>query len=245
MKKVITILLLVLAFAFPLYASECENSVKVTGWAELKTKPDIAYITVYAQADGVLMVDAAQKANKLVEDIVTAVKKESNVIKKITVQDVALGQTKTEYWRSNQQKEIPRPQVTKRIRIQCIPNPAEIYQIIDRAIRADAVMQVSPRFQFSNDTQSIVVYGLVDSKEIVERVRKLAINDAKTKAGEISKLAGKLIGDVVGMGCSSVSSWKESMRYMGKLVDFPTEYIGSNPEEITVTYSISVSYRLK
>ena len=87
MKEQIKHIALILAFAlatFPLLAhsADCDNGLKVTGKASESVNPDIAYITVYAQANGLLMEDAVKKANSLVNEINEAVREESEIIKK-------------------------------------------------------------------------------------------------------------------------------------------------------------------
>jgi len=245
MYKIVTITFLFIFISIaPLFATECDNSIKVTGRAELKAKPDIAYVTLYAKADGILMVDAVRNTNELVEKITDAIKQQDSIIKKIVINDISLGQTKVEYWRSSQQQETPRPQVIKKIRIHCKPNSQEIYHLIDKAIRAGAVMQVPSTAHYANGVQSIVAYGLENYEEIILHAKEMAITDARAKAEKVAKLAKISLGNIVGIGCSSTSSFRDSMRFMGNLEYFPTEYIGVNEKEIIVSSKISVSYEI-
>jgi uncharacterized protein YggE len=245
--KQLTATAIVLASALSLstYAAEREHTISVTGNAEETVKPDVAYVTVYGQADGILMVDAVKKADKLIDDITSAVNAESNTIKSITVTDVALGEKKTEYWRSDQQPESPRPEVARRILITCEPNPEGIYEVIDKAIRAGALMQIPSRTSYSDDIRSVVVYGLENSTAVIERVRKAAMLDARKEADKTAKLADKTVGDVVSIGCSGSSHFNFPMRVMGRQADFPAEHIGTNAKEITISHAMSVSFELK
>lgn len=245
--KQLTITAIVLASALSLstYAAEREHTISVTGKAEETVKPDVAYVTVYGQADGILMVDAVKKTDKLIDEITTAVNTESNTIRSITVTDVALGEKKTEYWRPDQKQESPRPQVSRRILITCEPNPEGIYEVIDKAIRAGALMQIPSRTSYSDDIRSVVVYGVEQSAEVIERVRKSAMANAKAEAEKTAKLAGKAVGEVVTIGCSQSSYFNFPMRVMGRKANFPTEYIGTNPKKITLSYAVSVSFELK
>ena len=242
----ITLVLTIALFSFPLFAhsADCDNGLKVTGNARESVRPDIAYITVYAQANGLLMEDAVKKATSLVNEITKAAKEESEIIKKIIVKDLAVGQTQSEPWRSNQTGETPKPQVTKQIRIHCEPKPTEIYKIIDKAIRTGALMKEPSRTTFSDDVSSVVAYGVIEYSEVVQRLKKQAIDDARTKAEELANLAGKKVGDIVGIGCSNSRSFRESMRFIGQLPNFPTEYIGLDSEEIIISHDISVTFKL-
>ncbi len=244
-KSTVMTVALASVLALSAYAGEGEHTISVTGKAEESAKPDAAYITVYAQADGILMVDAVKKVSTLVAEITSAVHTESNTVKSITVVDVALGEKQTEYWRSDQKPESPRPQVARRLRITCEPSPNGIYEVIDKAIRAGALMQIPSRTSYSDDIRSVVIYGLEQSAEVDERARQAAMNDAKAEAKKLAALAGKSVGDVVTIGCSGSSRFNFPMRVMGRTPDFPTEHVGTNPEEITISHSVSVTFELK
>lgn len=245
--KQLTVTAIILASALSLstYAADRDHTISVTGKAEETVKPDVAYVTVYGQADGILMVDAVKKTDKLIEEITSAVKTETNTLKSITVTDVALGEKKVEYWRSDQKQESPRPQVARRILITCVPNPAGIYEVIDKAIRAGALMQIPSSTSYSDDIRSVVVYGLEQSTEVIERVRKSAMDDARSEAKKSATLTNKTVGDVVSIGCSGSSHFNFPMRVMGRKANFPTEHIGTNPKEITISHAVSVSFELK
>ncbi len=226
-------------------AADREHTVSVTGKAEVKVKPDAAYITLYARADGILMVDAVKKADKLVDEITTAITTETNIVKGVAVIDVGLGEKKTEVWRSDQKEEAPRPEVARRIQITCKPEPSRIYEVIDKGLRAGALMQIPSRTSYSDDIRSVVVYGLEQSSEVLERVRKAAMDDAKSQADKAAALAGKKAGGVLTIGCSGSTHWNIPMRVMGMKTDYPTEHIGTSPTEITLSHAVSVTYELK
>lgn len=242
-------LLLCIAVCFVLFSSyanaECSNALQVRGEAKKVVKPDIAYVTLYAQADGILMEDAVKKADKLVADITAAVKEQTTIIRKIDIEDFSLGETQSEMWRPNHSQEPPRPQVTKKIRLSCDPVPDKIYQIIDLAIRAGAVMHVASSIRYGDNSPSVVAYGAENVQDVLVQLEKAAIVDARSKADNLAHLAGKQVDDVVGMGCSNIGSFEQSMRIMGQLPDFPTKYLGINPKEIEIVYTISMSYSLK
>lgn len=227
------------------YGEDRQHTISVTGKAEEKVKPDTAYVTVYAQADGILMVDAVKRADRLVEEINAAIRSESNVVRSVSVVDVGLGEKATEYWRPDQKEEAPRPQVARRIRVTCEPMPDGLYQVIDKAIRAGALMQIPSRTSYSDDIRSVAIYGVEHSAEVVERVRKAAMADAKAGAEKSAALAGKKVGEVVNIGCSGPAHWVMPMRVMGVQSQFPTEHIGTNPDEITISHSVSVTFDLK
>jgi len=245
--KQLTVTAIVLASALSLsaYAADSDQTVSVTGNAEERVKPDVAYVTVYAQADGILMADAVKKVGKLVGEITLAVNAQSNTVRDIKVIDVALGEKRTRYYSSDQVQKAPSPQVTRRIRVRCQPEPEGIYEVIDLAIRAGAVMQTPSSTSYSDDIRSVVVYGLEQSSEVLDRVRQSAMSNAKAEAKKSASLAGRSIGKVVKIGCSGSSRFNYPMRVMGRKADFPTETLGTNPDEITISHAISVTFELK
>ena len=226
-------------------AAEDEHTITVAGNAEKKVKPDIAYVTLYAQADGILMVDAVKKADKLIDEITTAINTQTNTVKDISIVDVAVGEKKQQYWGPDQKQEAPRPQVARRIRIACEPVPEGIYEVIDQAIRAGALMQIPSSTSYSDDIRSVVVYGLEKSKEVVDRVKRSAMEDARVEAKELAGLTGKKVGDVVTIGCAGPSHFRYPVRIMGRRADFPTEHVGTNPGEVTISHIVSVTFELK
>lgn len=229
------------------YAQEQANTLMVVGQAEEAVAADVAYVTVYASADGILMVDAVKKADTLVREIVSAIEAESNVVRSIKIQDVVIAEKQTEYWRSDQKDEIARPQVVRRIQVVCEPDATGIYEVIDKAIRAGALMQVPSRTSYSGDIRSVVMYGLEHSDEAVNKMRAAAMVDAKVQGEELAALTGKKIGDVISMSvgtspqnipCYSV------MRVMGVEMQFPSKYIGVNADQIPVRSTLSVTFEL-
>jgi uncharacterized protein YggE len=247
MKKLVFYLLVVIVtflLSCPNLFAE-ENTVTVTGKAKIKHKPDVAFVTLYIKADGILMSDAVKKADQKVEDVKEAIQDKFKNIKSFEVYDVSIGEAQREYFVPDRKEETSHPEIVRRIRIMIDPNPAQSYELIDIAIRAGALMEIPSRTRYSEDVRSNVVYGLLKSIDIEKKVSEAALADAKQKAQKLAALAGKKIGDVINIGCSGSCSYDFPIRIMGLEPDFPTEYIGMNSEEISISQSISVTYELK
>jgi uncharacterized protein YggE len=238
-------MILTMGLALSSLAAEREPATTVSGKAEKKVKPDIAYVTLYAQVDGILMVDAVKKADAKVGEIISAINTQTNIVKDITVIDIALGEKQSRYMGMEQKEEAARPQITRRIRISCGPTTEGIYELIDRAIRAGALLQTPSMSSYSDDIRSVVIYGLENSAAAVDSVRQSAMDDAKVKAKQLADLAGKKVGGVVTVGSSGSSSFGSSVRIMGRTADFPTEYVGANSEAISISQTVSVTFELK
>lgn len=61
-RPVIVSMILAGTLAGSAHATDGQNSIGVTGEADEKVKPDVAYVAVYALAEGILMKDAVKKA---------------------------------------------------------------------------------------------------------------------------------------------------------------------------------------
>ncbi len=219
MKKSIIVIISFLLFPLCVNA-KCNNGLHVSETVRKTVKPDIAYITLYAQTDATSMEGAAQKTNRLVENISIAVKKDSSIIKGIKIKNVFLDEHSNRGgWRQGNSSEPPHPQVTKQIRIYCEPVPQKIYKIIDKGIQAGA--SIKPPSTISHKPNGVVVYGLVKTKETFDKMEAEAIENAKEKAEELAKREDKVLGDIVRISYSQSGS-----------SDF-------------ISYTISLTYSLK
>lgn len=235
------------AVAFPSPAAGTQRTITVTGKAQESVPPDIAYVTLYAQADGILMVDAVRKAERLVDDITAAIRTQTDTVRDITVVDVALGVKSQRFWVSDEKETPPRPQIARRIRVSCNPSPAGIHEVIDQAIRAGALMEIPSATSYPDDIRSVAIYALEHSGEVVDRVTRSAMDNARVEAQRLASLAGKNAGDVVRIDCSASARFpfRFPIRIMGSSADLPTEHVGLNPEGITISHTVSVTFELK
>ena len=222
-----------------------DNTITVAGKAELKHKPDVAYVTLYVKADGILMIDAAKEADRKVGEIRSAMEEKFKDIQSFDIVEVAVGEKGRDYFGPDRADETPRPEITRRLRIALPPDRKQVYEIIDIAIRAGALMDSPSSIQYPGDDDGVVVYGLVKSSELEEKARQAAMADAKEQARKTAALADKTIGDVVKIECASFAAWNIPMRFMGEATDFPTEHIGTNPDEVTISHAMSVTFELQ
>ena len=165
-------------------------------------------------------------------------------IKDILVQNIALGEKNREMWSPDQKEETPRPEVVKQIRITIPANIDLAAEIIDTAMRAGAFLQRPSSVHYSDEINSVVVFGLIDESSAINEAKKKAVDDAKDKAKQTAALLGKIVGDVVSIGCGGNSSFG-SIRINGHETDFPGEYVSVNPNKISVSQCIPITFELK
>jgi hypothetical protein len=220
-----------------------DNSVAVAGRGEVKAKPDVAYVSVYVKAEGAAMVDAAKEADQKVEELKTALKKHKE-IQSIEVFDVTIGEAQRQVWTPDQKEEPPHPEINRRIRIATAPEPAKVYELIDTALAAGAVMQMSSSVHYSDDTRSIVVYGLLKARPLEAKAREAAMAEARSEAESLAALAGKKLGGVLRIGHQE-PYMNYASPFPGRESNLPTRYTSVNPKEVVVTCGLSVTFELK
>ena len=67
-------------------------------------------------------------------------------------------------------------------------------------------MQVASSVRYSDDTRSVVVYGLLRAEPMKAKAREVAMAAARDEARSLAALAGKNVGSVVKIGDQDVSS---------------------------------------
>jgi hypothetical protein len=232
------------AFCLACFARADDNSVAVAANGEIKAKPDVAYVTVYVKGEGAAMVDAAKEADQKVDEVKAAVQKAHKEIQSIEVSDVTVGEAQRQVWSSEQKEEPPHPEITRRIRMATAPEPAKVYELIDTALTAGALMQISSNVHYPNDGGSIVVYGLLKPEPLEAKAREAAMADARKEAESLAALAGKKLGGVTKIGYQE-SYPSYTVQVVGAEPDAPTRYPSQNAKEVTVTCALSVTFELK
>ena len=221
------------------------DSVSVVGKAQLKQKPDVAFVTFYVKGTGDTMVNAAKEADEKVDEVKNGLLKKYKKFRAIEVSDAAVGE-------AQRNSTAPRRRTKARIQrlpIDCTSRPIPIprlYRMIDAAVNAGAVMQMPSTVRYPDDIRSIVVYGLLKSAPFEALARQSAMADARKQAEALAAVAGKHVGEVIRIGGEgSALPQRLSLRIMGAESDFPTPYYSQNPNEVVVSYTLSVTFELK
>ena len=238
------ILLLVVGVAHATWADDC-SKISVTGSATKQLAPDVAYITLYVNGDGVLMSDAAKKSDDNVEAVLKAIKEGKTNIIDIAVTIVDVGEKSSRVWSGDQQNASPRPQVSKQLRIAIPPDAALAYEIIDAAIRAGAILTRESMTHYSGEVRGAVIYGVKDGSAVEEELKKDAMEDARKQAEKTAQWAGKSIGPLCSVGCQSVTSWSQGAAFGGKTAEYPTKYLSIDPKQIEIKATISATFELQ
>ncbi len=212
-----------------------KSTVTVSGMGKVAAKPDVAYVTLYVKADGLLMADVAQKIQQKTDDIKKAITAKQSGVKEIIVKDVSVA-NKDLRWAPTLVGYAPQPEMVKQIRITLLPNPQIVYDVIDAAIQAGAFMNDNS-VHFTGDSYSCVVYGLIKSDEAEAQARSKALEDARGKAETLAALADKRLGEITSIEFSDNSFNKQYEIAMQK-ASYPTRNLGVDPTEINIVSEI-------
>ncbi len=225
-------LVLSLIFAGLLHADDFDYLITVSGIAEVNERPDKAYVTLYAEAEESTVTYALKKVDDRVEDIEERIKKDARIRGDIVVVDTAFS------GKFDSKADSVLFQAARRLRITCNPDSEEIHEVIDAGVKAGALVEVPSCMSASVKVKGLVVYGVEKSQYTIDDLRTAAIADARAEAEKVVKLVGKTLGDVVRISADSPDS-------LGTDTDLPTKFVDTNPDQITISYKVSVSYELK
>ncbi|MEN8255905.1 MAG: SIMPL domain-containing protein [Verrucomicrobiota bacterium] len=223
--------------------AEDAGTIAVSGTAEKTFKADVGYIVLYVQGDGILMVDAVKKADENTEAVIAAIKEGREEIKDIQINLLEIGEKGSHFY-GNQDREPPRPQLSRQLIVTIPPRPELAVEIIDSAIRTGATLSRQSHTSYSGDLKSAVVYGLLDSEQHEIALKKEALEDAKQKAEALAELAGVKLANVKSIGCQSISGIHHQIRSFSQMIEFPTEYVDTDPDAIKIGASISMTFEI-
>lgn len=103
-------------------------------------------------------------------------------------------------------------------------------------------MKIPSDVHYPGRIDSVVAYGLVNASELEDEARKRATEDAKKRAEKTAALVGRKVGKVVSIDCSS--SWPYRVIIDSEQHDFPIQHVGTNPETIEITRSMTITFEL-
>lgn len=219
---------------------EDRDTVMGRGKATVMKDPDVAYVTLFIQGDGMLMADAIKQAEEKSAAVEKAITENCPQTRQIEIIDLEVGDKASRF--SSSQSGSVRPQLIKRVLVTIPPDPALASRVIDQAIRAGAVINRPTTTSFSNK-YSAVMYGLVGFGAAEDEARKLAFEEAKLSARKLAELAGKKLGEVISISSSDRGSGMV-FSIPRQEAEFPTEYLSKKPTGIEVISKVAATFEL-
>ena len=94
------------------------------------------------------------------------------------------------------------------------------------------------------DRRADIEQGVADAKKLENDARSKALSDARDKASELAKLAGRTVGEIISIGDepSTVYDYDGVRASRGKS---PTKYVAFSNEPIEITSNLRVTFELK
>lgn len=218
--------------------------VNATGDIVLTRKPDVAYISLYVRADGVLLEDAMREALAKVAQVHHALSGTfGEEIRDIQVRDLHLGDGKLALGMIREKSAPPRPEVVKGVLVVIPPKPELAIKIVDSACRMGCLM-TNPGGTPMQGHSNVILYGLADPDAAEEEATALAIADAKGKASRIARSLQKKIGEIRHVGVIAFHSPEEFTRRNRTPLLSRGTYLSVMPEQVEIPGKVSVGFQL-
>jgi uncharacterized protein YggE len=228
--------------------SGSKTTVAVTGSASVVRKPDIAYITLYVLANGILLEDAVKQATNKIELINQTIKDTYPEIIETQLKDIYVGESKSYSYLSRDKAEPPQPEVIKGLLVIASPSADLSTKIIDTASRLGCIIQNPVDSHYGSYPRSVVLYGLVHYVEAEQEAMEHAVNDAKQNASNAAQIVNKQVSSI--QEISSVETLRmklahdETIRLNRNIIVFPTSYLSVSPETVEVSVKVSIKFEL-
>ena len=243
MRKIVFTLWMAVLVLLPYVSKGADvNTLTVSGTGRIERKPDVAFVTLYVNSDGILMTDAAKRTKEKADAVQKAIRANHKGVKSIDVADIQIGEKQNERWSPDMKNEPARPEMTKRIRIMIPPDMDLALSVIDTAIREGAIMKAPSNMRFGGEVDTVIVFGVNESEALRDEVRKKAFDNARENAQKVSVLAERKLGRICAVGCGG--DGEQRIYTFGRKEDYPTQYISADPTRVEVTSTITVTFEL-
>ena len=229
--------------------SETEKTtVSVTGDAIIFRQPDIAYITLYVLANGILLEDAIKQANDRIVQINKTLTDTFPDIKETQLKDIYVGESKSYSYMRHDKGEPPQPEVIKGLLVITPPFSNLATKIVDTASRMGCIIQNPVDTYIRYYPRGVVLYGLADYEQAEQEAIESAITDARENALKTARILNKQVGSIKQIPSLETLRMKmmhdETIRLNQNLIVFPTSYLSVSPDQVEVSAKVSVTFEL-
>jgi len=163
------------------------NTISVSGMGKVSAIPDLASVNIGVLSQGTTASDVKNKNNEAVNKVVAFIKAQGIADKDIKTADLSL-QPQYDYSSGGSQPKITGYQQTQTVMVK-VHNVNKDNAILDKIL--DGAV--------NNGANQIygVNFSVEDPSGLQNQAKKMAIDDAKSKAQELAKQAGLTLGKVV------------------------------------------------
>jgi uncharacterized protein YggE len=216
----------------------------VNGDALIARKPDLAYISLFIQTDGILLEDAVKEGAGKVDQIQRALRETYAEIRDIQIKDIHVGEVKPSIgFGVGDKSNSPRPEVTKSLLIAIPPNPELAVKIVDTACRMGCTIG-NPSESHTGSAHSVIVYALAEPTQAHQEATVRAIAAAKEKASRIAKTVEKSLGSIKSVSAMDSFMSDDIFRRHQNPIIARARYVSASPDGVEVRANVSVVFEL-
>lgn len=221
-------------------------TISVTADAISVRKPDVAYVSLYVRAEGILLEDAVREASGKAEDVLRALRVTCGAdMKEVQLKDIHAGESKPALGIGRDRLNGSRPEVVKGILVVLAPKPDLAVRTVDMACRMGCLMaNPGGGLAAGPGTQTVILYGLVDPGEVEHEATALAIAEARKRALAIATRMEKRLGPVRSINTTVFHNPEDFMRRNRTPLLSRGSYLSVSPEQVEVPAKVSMSFEL-
>jgi uncharacterized protein YggE len=226
-----------LALAAPLAAAETAppRSISVTGQGEASGRPDLAEVNAGVQTFAPTVLEASRENQAIVDKIFAALKREGIAEKDIQTSNYSIWPQQD--WPRGEEPQKPRItgyHVSNMVRVR-LRDIDKIGDVLGAVTDAGA------------NSINGIQFSVEDTDALEEEARRLAMNDARSRAESLASLAGVELGEVLSISMSSTPGYPRpyaAARVM-EMADAGAPAPGIAPGEHSVTVNLHVTYAIR
>lgn len=219
-------ILILLTFGAVAFADDNASGITVNGSAEIKAKPDLAYVTFGVTVESATAVDAAQENARKTSAVIDAIEKFG--IPRADIETVGYSVSPVMDYKTSPPVKVGYS-VSNQVQVK-IKDLDKVGNLIDVAIAAGA-----------NNVQG-VNFTIADDTAVKQQALVQAIKNAQAKARVIAEALGVNLGRVTAVSESSGFTPRPLVYGAAKMEDVTTPII---PGEVEVTANVTLIYAIQ
>jgi uncharacterized protein YggE len=218
--------------------------ISVTGEAVVTRKADLAYVTLFITADGILLEDAVKESTRKVEQALQTLRDTYRDIRDIQIKDMSVGESKPALGFARDKTYPPRPEVVKGVLVTILPDPELAVKIVDTASRIGCTLGGPTAVLGGQHPQHAILYGIAEPAEAQQEATARAIAEAKEKASRLARMVEKRIGSIRSVGSTELMMPEDMMMSRKNPILLRARYLSSSPDAVEISAKVHVTFEL-